>query len=115
LDGLAQARLAVAAAADKKAANIVLLDLRKLSSVADYFVVCTGAVDRQLDAIADNIREVFKKNHQVMPRHVEGTGESGWVLLDYGDVVVHVFLPTLRAYYNLETLWTGATVLLRMQ
>jgi ribosome-associated protein len=115
MDSLSLARLAVAAAADKKASDIVLLDLRKVSSVADYFVVCSGSVDRQLDAIADNIRAVFKTNHQISPRHVEGAAQNGWVLLDYGDLVIHVFVPTLRAYYNLEGLWAGATVLLRMQ
>jgi ribosome-associated protein len=109
------ARLTVAAAADKKGDNIVLLDLRQLSSVTDYFVICTGSVDRQLDAIADNIMQVVKKNHQLNARHVEGKGDSGWVLLDYVDVIVHVFTPTLRAYYNLESLWVNAPVMLRIQ
>ncbi|MGQ9814169.1 MAG: ribosome silencing factor [Candidatus Roseilinea sp.] len=114
-DSLNMARLAVAAAADKKGDNIVLLDLRNLSSVADYFVIATGNVDRQLEAIADNIVEVLKRSQRVSPRRVEGTGQSGWVLIDYGDVVVHLFTPTLRAFYNLESLWSAATVLLRMQ
>lgn len=109
------ARLAVAAAADKKGDNIVLLDLRDLSPVADYFVIATGNVDRQLEAIADNVVEVLKRSQRVSPRRVEGTGQSGWVLIDYGDVVVHLFTPTLRAFYNLESLWSAATVLLRMQ
>lgn len=115
LDALTIARLAVAAAADKKGENIVLLDLRKLSSVTDYFVICSGAVDRQLEAIADNILDVIKGNHKIPPRHVEGNGETGWVLVDYVDVVVHIFTPTLRSYYNLEGLWSNAPVLLRMQ
>lgn len=114
-NSLNMARLAVAAAADKKGDNIVLLDLRNLSSVADYFVIATGNVDRQLEAIADNIVEVLKRSQRVSPRRVEGTGQSGWVLIDYGDVVVHLFTPTLRAFYNLESLWSAATVLLRMQ
>ncbi len=109
------ARLAVAAAADKKGDNIVLLDLRNLSPVADYFVIATGSVDRQLEAIADNVVEVLKRSQRVSPRRVEGTGQSGWVLIDYGDVVVHLFTPTLRAFYSLESLWSAATVLLRMQ
>jgi ribosome-associated protein len=115
LDALTIARLAVAAAADKKGDNIVLLDLRNLSSVTDYFVICSGAVDRQLDAIAANVLDVIKGNHKIPPRHVEGSGETGWVLVDYVDVVVHVLTPTLRAYYNLEGLWANAPVLLRMQ
>jgi ribosome-associated protein len=114
-DALTLARLAVAAAADKKGENIVLLDLRKVSSVADYFVICSGAVDRQLEAIADNIEDVVKRNYKISARHVEGNGETGWVLLDYVDVVVHIFTPPLRAYYNLEALWSNAPVLLRMQ
>ena len=114
-DSLTLARLVVAAAADKKGDNIVLLDLRALSSVTDYFVICTGTVDRQLESIADNIMQVVKTNHQINTRHLEGTGESGWVLLDYIDVVVHVFTPSLRAYYNLESLWVNAPVLLRIQ
>jgi ribosome-associated protein len=109
------ARLAVAAAADKKADNIVLLDLRKLSSVADYFVICSGSVDRQLEAIADNVVDAIKRNHKLGARHVEGSGETGWILVDYVDVVVHIFTPSLRAYYSLESLWGNAPVLLRMQ
>jgi ribosome-associated protein len=115
LDGLTLARLTVAAAADKKGENIVLLDLRKLSSVTDYFVIVTGTVDRQLQAIAGNILDVVKTNHQLGAIHTEGSGEDGWMLIDYGVVVVHLFTPTLRAYYNLEGLWAGAPVLLRMQ
>ncbi len=115
MDALTLARLAVAAAADKKGENIVLLDLRKLSSVTDYFVICSGAVDRQLEAIADNIVDVLKGKHNIPPRHVEGSGETGWVLIDYVDVVIHVFTPSLRNYYSLEALWANAPVMLRMQ
>ena len=114
-DALAFARLAVDAAADKKAENVILLDLRKLSSVTDYFVICSGTVDRQLEAIADNVQEVLRREFHMKPRHVEGNGDAGWVLIDYIDVIVHVFTPSLRAYYNLEGLWASAPVLLRMQ
>jgi ribosome-associated protein len=115
MDALTIARLAVAAAADKKGENIVLLDLRKLSSVTDYFVICSGAVDRQLEAIADNVVAVLKGKHNLPARHVEGSGETGWILIDYVDVVIHVFTPSLRNYYNLEALWANAPVMLRMQ
>jgi len=115
IEALTIARSAVDAAADKKGENIVLLDLRKLSSVTDYFVIVSGAVDRQLEAIADNVREALIKEYKVKPRHIEGSGDSGWMLLDYVDVVVHVFTPSLRTYYNLEGLWASSPVLLRMQ
>jgi ribosome-associated protein len=114
-DSLSLARLAVAAAADKKAENILLLDLRGLSTMADYFVVCSGASERQLRAIADSI-ESSVDEHRLRPaHHVEGLSGGGWILVDYGDVVVHIFSPSLRAYYNLEALWSKAPVLLRMQ
>lgn len=114
-ESLAIARAAVSAAADKKAENIVLLDLRGLSSVADYFVVCSGNSERQLRAIADGVDEGLQKAMNMQPRHLEGLSGGGWVLVDYGDVIVHIFSPSLRAYYNLEALWAKAPVLLRMQ
>lgn len=114
-ESLAIARAAVSAAADKKAENIVLLDLRGISSVADYFVVCSGNSERQLRAIADGVDEGLQKQMSKSPRHVEGLSGGGWVLVDYGDVIVHIFSPSLRAYYNLEALWSKAPVLLRMQ
>jgi ribosome-associated protein len=107
--------MAVDAAGDKKGENVVLLDLRKLSSVTDYFVICSGAVDRQLEAISNNVQDVLRKECKLKARHVEGNGDSGWVLIDYVDVVIHIFTPTLRSYYNLEGLWASAPVLLRMQ
>jgi ribosome-associated protein len=112
---LSLARSAVAAAADKKAENILLLDLRGLSTIADYFVVCSGASERQLRAIADSIESQVHEQHSQAAHHIEGLGGGGWVLIDYGDVVVHVFSPSLRSYYNLEALWSKAPVLLRMQ
>jgi ribosome-associated protein len=104
----------VAAAADKKAENILLLDLRGLSTMADYFVVCSGASERQLRAIVDSIDEQARSDCNVTPHHVEGLS-GGWILIDYGDVVAHVFTPSLRAFYNLGGLWVKAPVLLRMQ
>ncbi len=114
-DAITFARMAVDAAADKKAENVVLLDLRRVSSVTDYFVICSGAVDRQLDGISANVQDVMRKEYKLKARHVEGNGETGWVLIDYIDVVIHIFTPTVRAYYNLEGLWSAAPVLLRMQ
>ncbi len=113
-DYLSIARLAVDAAADKKAENIQLLDLRDLSMVADYFVICSGSSDRQLRAIANSIDDVLSKEHRIAPHHVEGTDSGGWVLMDYGDVIIHIFAPSQRAYYNLEGLWASAPILLKM-
>lgn len=114
-DSLALARTIVDAAADKKADNVLLLDLRGLSSVADYFVVCSGASERQLKAIADGINERVRADMQVTVYKTEGLSGGGWVLVDYGDVIAHIFAPSMRAYYNLEALWAKAPVLLRMQ
>jgi ribosome-associated protein len=96
---------AAAYAADKKAIDLVALDLRGVSGYTDYFVVCSGNTDRQAKAIHDAIHEGLKKDHGLLPRRVEGLSESRWVLMDYWDVVVHVFTPETRDYYRLEQLW----------
>jgi ribosome-associated protein len=98
----------VAQAADKKAIDVVELDLRGVLGYTDYFVICTGNTDRQTKAIHDGIREGLKKDHDLLPRRVEGTGESRWILMDYLDVVVHIFTPEARDYYRLEQLWGEA-------
>ena len=115
VDSLGLARLAVAAAADKKAEDIVLLDLRHLSSVTDYFIIASGLVGKQLDAIGDNIKDVLKRNNRNLYAKVHGAAETGWVLMDYGDFVIHLFTPSRRAFYDLEGLWSKGPVLLRMQ
>lgn len=114
-DSLALARTVVSAAADKKAKNILLLDLRNLSTVADYFVVCSGESERQLRAIAEGIEAQVQKECHVDAHHIEGLSGGGWILVDYRDVVVHIFSPSQRAYYNLEALWAKAPVLVRVQ
>lgn len=86
-----------------------ILDLRKLTDVADYFVICSGAVDVQIKSIADNISEGLKK-HGVEVWHLEGYSALNWVLLDYVTVVVHIFKEETRRYYNLEMLWGDAPV-----
>ena len=101
LESIDVARLIVDLISDKKGEKIVLTDLRSVSSLTDFFVIGQADSDRQLNAIVDHIREEVKKNAQLLPMHVEGQGENGWVLMDYGDVVVHLFDPDLRAYYNL--------------
>ena len=102
------------AAADKKASDIVMLDLRPVALIADYFVLCDGQSARQLRAISDAIVEELKEFGE-RPLRVEGTPESGWLLLDYGAVIAHIFSPALRAYYDLERLWKEAPMVVRMQ
>jgi ribosome-associated protein len=101
-------------AADKKASDIALIDIQPVSYMADYFVICTGESERQIKAIVDALTETLRKQG-IRPLHSEGAGASGWVLIDYGDVVVHVFSPTTRDYYRLEKVWGDATLVLRMQ
>ncbi len=108
------ARRIVELAEDKKAADIVLLDLAGLTTMADYFVICSGGSERQLDAIADAIREGMAGEGQ-RPVGREGTAQSHWVLLDYGAVIVHLFTPPERDYYQLERHWSGAKTILRVQ
>ncbi|MDX6727314.1 MAG: ribosome-associated protein [Baekduia sp.] len=99
------AQLAASYAADKKAIDIRVLDLRGVSSYTDFFVVCSGNSDRQSKAIHDAIHEGLKKDHRQLPRRVEGVGESRWILMDYFDIVVHIFVPEVREFYRLEQLW----------
>jgi ribosome-associated protein len=90
---------------DKKAINIVALDLRGVAGYTDYFLVCSGGSDRQAKAIHDGINIGLKREHSVLPRRVEGLTEARWVLMDYLDVVVHIFTPDVRDHYRLEALW----------
>ena len=101
------ARRAAGSALDKKAVDLVVLDVHALSSVADYFLVCSGRSIPHLRTIADAILGDLKAAG-IRPLHTEGAAESGWVLLDYGDVLAHVFLEETRAYYALERLWGDA-------
>jgi ribosome-associated protein len=102
-----KAQQAARAALDRKAIDLVVLDVQGLSSVTDYFVVCSGRSTTHLASITDAIREALKADG-VRPLHAEGATDSGWVLLDYGDVLMHVFLEQTRAYYALERLWGDA-------
>jgi len=101
--------IAVQAAEDKKAWDVTVLDIREVSVIADYFVICSGRSSTHVQAIAENIQEKLgEKGLPVLRR--EGFRECGWVLLDYGDVVVHVFREAERQFYNLERLWGDARV-----
>jgi ribosome-associated protein len=114
LEPLDLARRIVELAEDKKAADIVLLDLGELTTLADAFVICSGGSERQISAIADGIVEALR-DQGVKPIGREGTSQSHWVLLDYGSVIVHVFTPPERDYYELEKHWSGARVVVRLQ
>lgn len=108
------ARLAVDVAEDKKATDIVLLDIRGVSVIADYFVICTASNARQIRAIASAIDEKLSE-HGAPAFHREGAADTGWVLLDYSDVIVHIFGPTERDYYRLERLWSTAKTVVYLQ
>jgi ribosome-associated protein len=99
---------------DKKAEDVVLLDIQGLSPIADYFVICSGASERQIAAIAEAVETTLKPLGR-LPLHVEGNHTSGWVLMDYSDVIIHVFGPQERAYYQLERLWEDARLVVHIQ
>ena len=103
----AQIETAVAAAEDKKADDLVVLDLRKAAGFTDYFVICSGTNPRQIRAIADGVMEALREGG-AKPAHVEGYERSEWILLDYFDFIVHVFAPETRVFYGLERLWGRA-------
>ena len=99
--------LFVHAVLGKKAEDILILDVRGLTSIADFFILCSGRSNRQVKAIADSIVVDLKK-HKIKPLSVEGTAEGHWVLLDYGHVIIHVFYEPVREFFDLEGLWMDA-------
>ena len=108
------ARTAVDVASDKKAFDILLLDIREVTTIADYFVICSGNNPRQIQAIADAIDvELGKKGAKLFQR--EGVADTGWMLLDFGDVIVHIFSPKEREYYRIEHLWSEAKTVVYLQ
>jgi ribosome-associated protein len=108
------AKAAADVASDKKAEDVLLLDIHDLTTIADYFVICTGNNSRQIQAIADtHDEELRKQGARVIYR--EGLAESGWVLLDFGDIIVHIFGPKEREYYRLERLWSEAKTVVYLQ
>lgn len=102
------ALVAVEAAADRKAGDIILLDVREISTLADYFLLVTGYSNTQVRAIANAIQEKLLEVDQQLPRRVEGLQSSTWVLLDYADIIVHILTPQEREFYDLETFWGEA-------
>jgi ribosome-associated protein len=108
------ARLATELASEKQARDIAMLDVRASCSFADYFVICTGDTRRHIEAIWQGIDEVLRAKH-VVPHHNEGTADSGWLLADFGSVIVHIFGPLERDYYQLDKLWDKAIPVVRIQ
>ncbi len=115
LEAIDLARTLVDVLEDKKAEDIVLLDLAGHSVFTDFFIICTGTSERQLNALVDAIDEAAHKSHQLKSPRVEGHPEGGWVLVDFGTVIVHVFSPAQRRRYKLEELWHDGKVMLRIQ
>ena len=113
LETLELARKIVDLVGDKQATDILLMDTQDVCSFTDYFIICSGESTRQIQAIINNISDELKKEG-ILPLHEEGTPASGWILLDYGSVIVHVFSPLERDYYQLEKLWEKAPIKVRV-
>ena len=108
------ARLATELASEKQARDIAMLDVRAVCSFADYFVICTGETKRHIEAIWQAIDEVLRSKG-IVPHHNEGTADSGWLLADFGSVIVHIFGALQRDYYQLDKLWDKAIPIVRIQ
>lgn len=116
MDSLDLAREVTDILSDKQAEDILILNLEGLTTITDYFVICTGLTRRQLRALESAVSETLKQEEgHILPRGVEGSPESGWILMDYGDVIVHIFDSEMRSYYDLEELWEGGRVVARLQ
>ncbi len=108
------ARAIVDIVEEKKGEDIILIDIHEISDFADYFVICSGTSDRMLQALAKEVVEKMREKHRLRGR-IEGEAQDGWILVDYGDVILHLFSPDQRDYYRLEELWSKGKVLLRLQ
>ena len=108
LEGAELSQAIAAEAVDKKAIDVLELDLREVLGYTDYFIVCSGNSERQTRAIHDGIHLGLKNDHGLLPRRVEGASEARWILMDYLDVIVHIFTPEARDYYRLQQLWGEA-------
>lgn len=116
LDSLELAHQIVDILEERKSEDILLLDLRPDQVIADFFIICTGDNERHLRALNDYVRQEIKDKTRLIPFSAEGTAENGWVVMDYGDVVVHLFARKQREYYALEELWNAASkIMLRIQ
>jgi ribosome-associated protein len=113
-DTLELAHAIVDALDEKKGEDILLLDLAEITSFTNMFVICSGGSERTLKALSNEVRRVIKEKYALRPMQVEGDSGSGWILLDYGVVILHLFSPALREYYALEQLWSEGRVVLRL-
>ncbi len=114
LEGIEVARRAVEAASERLASDVVLLDVSETCNFASYFVICSSESDRQMGAIQDEIEDALKQDG-LKPNHREGTLDSGWLLLDFGEVIVHIFSQEEREFYQFDELWSQAVLVVRIQ
>lgn len=115
VDAVELAHLVLDAITEKMGVDTVMLDIRSVSLLGDYFIVSSGESARQIQTIVEEIRSQIKKKLRVIPLRIEGKNSSGWMLMDYGSVIVHVFSPAVRDFYKLESLWSDAPVVVKMQ
>ena len=113
-DSLELAHTMVDVLEEKKGDDILLLDLTEVATFTNLFVICSGGSERTLKALSNEVRRVVREKHDRRSLQVEGDSQSGWILQDYGDVILHLFSPALRDYYALEQLWAEGRVVLRM-
>jgi ribosome-associated protein len=99
---------------EKQGENILLLDIREVTTISDYFIICSGTSDRMLDALASAVQRELRTTHNIRTR-IEGDPKTGWILADYGGVILHLFAPDRRDYYRLEELWGEGKVVLHLQ
>jgi len=114
MDSLEFARSIVDVLEEKKGEDILLLDIQGITTIADYFIICSGSSNRMLDALAEAVTRYVREKYRMRTK-IEGIAQNGWLLADYGDVVVHIFSEEQRSYYNLEELWSQGKTLLRLQ
>ncbi len=114
IEPVEHARLAVDVASERLASDVVMLDIRELSDFADYFVIMTAESSRQIRSLVEEIEDTLEAAGATL-HHREGTSDSGWMLLDFGDLIVHMFGPEKREYYSIEAAWSGAVEVLRIQ
>lgn len=116
MESLALANYITEIIVDRQGEDILLLDIQDIATFADYFIICSGTSRRQLDALQSAIREELKKaDERILAKNVEGEPDSGWILIDYNSVIVHLFDPEMRSFYRLEELWRNARIVARIQ
>ena len=116
MESLALANYITEIIVDRQGEDILLLDIQAIAAFADYFIICSGTSRRQLDALQSAIREELKKaGERILAKNIEGEPDSGWILMDYNSVIVHLFDPEMRSFYRLEELWRNARIVARIQ